>query len=309
MTVTSLSIYENEYLQYSFEQLVDAFLSVKDIKPSTMRGYESFFKQLGSYLAEKQIPYVKEKDIKEYKEHLISKGLSIFSVISHLSAIKCLFSFLAARNLYPDIARDIKLPKRPSGFMRDPLTKVQAGKLSRTASGEDIISKRDNAIINVLIRCGLRSIEVIRADVGDIRLSGSTFVLWVHGKGRDAKDEFVVLTSDARKAIQEYLELRPNFKPQEPLFISHGPHSGKDKRLTTRSIRRMVKERLKDIDIDDARITCHSLRHTFATLALANNAPLIAIQKAMRHTNINATITYVHMLDRLDKGAEYFIDI
>ena len=71
----------------------------------------------------------------------------------------------------------------------------------------------------------------------------------------------------------------------------------------------MVKECLKNIGLNEKELTCHSLRHTFATLALANNAPLLAVQKAMRHSNINTTTIYTHMADRLKHGAEQYIDI
>ena len=127
-------------------------------------------------------------------------------------------------------------------------------------------------------------------------------------KGRDSKDEYVVLTNEALRAIRSYLSLRGRVNENEPLFASHGNRNNKG-RLTTRSIRRMVKESLKLIELDEKELTCHSLRHTFATLALANNAPLLAVQKAMRHSNINTTTIYTHMADRLENGAEQYIDI
>lgn len=292
----------------TFEQLAAIFLSNKDMKASSRIAYASSFKQFTMYLQERSITEVNELDVKEFKDYLTNKKLSMFTIISHISALKSLFTFLAVRGLYPNIAKDIKTPKKPREFMRDPLTKDQAQKLIKNASGDDIAAKRDFAIISILLRCGLRSIEIVRADIGDIRQSSGTPVLWVHGKGRDSKDEFVVLTNEALTAINDYLMMRPKTKPHDPLFASHGHHNNNG-RLTTRSIRRLVKDHLKSIGINNNRLTCHSLRHTFATLALANNAPLIAVQQAMRHANINTTTIYTHMQERLTKGAEQFIDI
>lgn len=292
----------------SFESLVDTFLSNKDLRESSKRAYLSSFLKFADYLKSHCIKQVTELEIKEYKESLISRKLSVFTIISHVSAIKSLFSFMAVRNLYPDIARDIKVPKKPRGFSRDPLTKEQAKGLIKSAIGDDIVAKRDYAIINTLLRCGLRSIEIIRADIGDIRQSGGTPVLWVQGKGRDSKDEFVVLTTEALDAINNYLVLRGNINLNEPLFVSHSPRN-KNGRLATRSIRRIVKQYLSECGINNKRLTCHSLRHTFATLALANHAPLLAVQQAMRHSNINTTMIYTHMIDRLENGAEKFIDL
>lgn len=292
----------------SLSVLVDHFLLIKDISPQSRNLYAGIFKLFQKYLDSIGATHVKEHHIKDYKDDLKSKNLSNHTIISHMTALKSLFTFLSKRGLYPNVCTEVKTPKKANSFTRDTLSKKQASALSRVASGDDIRSRRDKAILNVLLRCGLRSIELIRANVGDIRETNTTGVLWVHGKGRDAKDEYVVLTHEASKVIRDYLTLRTNVKHEDPLFVSHG-RSRKNERLTTRSIRRMVKERLRDIDIDDPRITCHSLRHTFATLALANNAPILAIQKAMRHANINSTTIYTHMLDRLNNGAEHFIDI
>lgn len=292
----------------SFDELVNLFLSCKDLKPSSKQSYIASFAQFESYLKEMDVILPREYEIKQFKDYLTQKKLSVFTVISHLSALKSLFSFLATRNVYPDIAKYIKVPKKPKEFMRDPLTKEQAKQLMMSAKGDSLIEKRDYAIISTLLRCGLRSIEIIRANISDVRQSGGTPVLWVHGKGRDSKDEFVVLTNEALSAIREYLSLRSKFDNDAPLFASHGPRNANG-RMTTRSIRRLIKNHLKAIDIADDRLTCHSLRHTFATLALANNAPLIAVQKAMRHANINTTTIYTHMQDRLISGAEHYIDI
>lgn len=309
-----LSLYNNSLLkrsnrEFCFKGLINTFLKTKDLKLTSEQSYRSSFTQFAEYLKKRSIIEPTEQTIKEFKQYLVDKKLSVFTVISHIGALKSLFTFLETRNLYPNISKDIKTPKKPKGFMRDSLTKEQARNLLDACKADDeVIAVRDYAIISTLLRCGLRSIEIIRADVGDIRKCNGAYVLWVHGKGRDSKDEFVVLTHEALKAIKNYLFLRGNPIEQEPLFVSHGTRN-KQGRLTTRSIRRMVKNRLKNIGIDEKELSCHSLRHTFATIALANSASLLAVQKAMRHSNINTTTIYTHMTDRLTDGAESFIDI
>jgi len=73
----------------------------------------------------------------------MSKNLSVFTVISNIRALKSLFTFLAVRGLYPNIAKDIKTPKAPRQFMRDPLTLEQARSLIISTEGNDIKSRRD----------------------------------------------------------------------------------------------------------------------------------------------------------------------
>jgi len=307
--VNAASVAEAKTAAFSFEQLVETFLNNKDLRKSSEQSYRASLANFKEFLRLQHVTAPSEKDAKDYKQYLSNKKLSAFTIITRLSAMKSFFSFLARRNLYPDIARDIKTPKKPKGFSRDALTKQQARDLlSAASSGDDVISKRNMAIISTLLRCGLRSIEIVRADIGDLRRCNGTPVLWVHGKGRDGKDEFVVLTDEALRTIRAYLFLRGNVTETDPLFVSHSHHNANG-RLSTKSVRRMVKMHLKNIALNERELTCHSLRHTFATIALANNAPLLSVQKAMRHSDINTTTIYTHMIDRLTDGAEHYIDL
>jgi len=70
----------------------------------------------------------------------------------------------------------------------------------------------------------------------------------------------------------------------------------------------LIKRHLRDIDIESRRLTAHSLRHTFATLALRAGAPLIQVKDALRHASIETTRKYLHNLERIEKGAERYID-
>lgn len=320
-TTSPKEIINNRLRNKKYEEVVDKFLNgecledeilrLKRISKASTYVYKSSLKIFKLFMLERKVKLITENDVICFEDFLKTQKLSVFTIIAYLSSVKSFFSVLFNRGLYPDVTKNIKTPKKPRGFMRDSLTKKQAQQLLGSVKGEDIASKRDLAILNILLRCGLRSIEIERADIGDIRFQKGTPVLFVHGKGRDSKDDFVVLTQKALNIIQDYLSLRGITNQQDPLFASHGNRCDKEKsgRFHTRSIRRMVKKYLKEIGLNNARLTCHSLRHTFATLAFENNAPLLSVQKAMRHSNINSTLIYTHMLDRLTNGAENYIDL
>ena len=55
------------------------------------------------------------------------------------------------------------------------------------------------------------------------------------------------------------------------------------------------------------RLTAHSLRHKFATVALLNGTPLLQVKEAMRHNSVETTMIYAHSLDRIKNGAERYI--
>ena len=81
-------------------------------------------------------------------------------------------------------------------------------------------NKRDYAIINLIVRTGLRTIEVHRANVEDIKMRGSQRILEIQGKGHNDKNNFVMLTPKAYKPIEDYLNARGVKDNTEPLFTS-----------------------------------------------------------------------------------------
>ena len=67
---------------------------------------------------------------------------------------------------------------------------------------------RLNSYLNPMLRTGLHDIEVARADVGDIKPHSGVMVLFVHGKGRSEKADFVVLADVLLAVINRYLDAR-----------------------------------------------------------------------------------------------------
>jgi integrase/recombinase XerC len=166
--------------------------------------------------------------------------------------------------------------------------------------------KRDYAMIALLLTTGLRTIEIIRADIADLRTVGDDTVLFVQGKGRDDKSEYVKIAPKVETAIRKYLMTRTDTAPDAPLFTSESNHN-QDGRLTTRTIRRLVKDALLNVGLNSDRLTAHSLRHTAATIALLKGAELAEVQQMLRHQNINTTMIYSHALSRAQNNSELTI--
>jgi integrase/recombinase XerC/integrase/recombinase XerD len=165
---------------------------------------------------------------------------------------------------------------------------------------------RDYAIFNLMARTGLRDIEVSRALTGDIRMETGQPVLWIQGKGRDSKDDFVILTPEALKPIKAYLKARGRVKKDGPLFCSHSDRN-RGEALSTRSISRIIKNSMRAVGLDDSRLTAHSLRHTAISLSIQGGASLQQAQAMARHTDSKTTLVYFHNLERISLGAEKFI--
>lgn len=292
----------------SIYALIEDFIRSQDVKTSSKETYRKSLKQFLLYCTERNLQDPTREDILNYKTYLLDgKKLSPTTVTSYLVAVRKFFAWVESEKLYPNIAKSIKGAKRPKGFRKDVLTVAQIKDMLSNIDRSSLEGKRDYALINLLVRTGLRTVEIQRALIEDLRQEGGEAVLFIQGKGRDLKDDFVLLTSETLKPIREYLKERGKVGEKDPLFSSHS-NKNRGKGLTTRSIRRIVKERLKSVGIDDRRLSAHSLRHTAITLSLLGGATLQEAQTLARHSDINTTLIYAQNINRVNNAPERKID-
>lgn len=292
-----------------WETALAYFVSEQDVKESSRNLYSRTLKLFFEWTEEKgkQIQDLTRTDILEYKDELFAKGLSSLSVASYLTSLRKFYEWAESEKLYPNIAKGVRTPRRVQAFKKQHLTEEKSGEL---LSHFESKSLRDFAIVNLILRTGLRTIEVVRADVGDITFKANRRILRVWGKGHDTKDDFVVLTDKAYIPIKNYLATRKAAKANEPLFTSDS-HRNTGERLTTRTISGLCKDGLKAIGLDGREFTAHSLRHTTAVTILKHGGNLTDAQTLLRHTSPTTTQIYTESIKeelRLKDAPETLID-
>ncbi len=293
-----------------FQALIDQFIASQDIAKSSKETYRKALKQFVSWLDETcrldHPSQLQREDILAYRDFLKAENRSSYTVSNYLTPVRKLFEWLESEKIYPNIARNVKGAKKARGFRKDCLTPEQIREALDSIDTSTQDGLRDYALFNLLVRTGLRTIEIIRATVGDVRQQSGEAVLWIQGKGRDDKDDFVLLLPDALRPINRYLASRGKLSANDPMFSSHSNRNN-GTALTTRSIRRIIKNILRSIDIDSDRLSAHSLRHTAVTLSIKGGATLQQAQAMARHSDPKTTMVYFHNLDRINSGAERFI--
>lgn len=339
-------------IDVSIEPLIARFARDQDVVESSRALYVRTLRLFLNWLAGKhyELAQVDRSTIIQYKEKLLAGGLSSLTVGSYLTTVRKFYEWAEANKLYPNVARGVKSPRRKQQFRRQPLTAEQGKHLLATATpkaqsvgdttkasrtDQEIMERlqalRDHAITNLLLRTGLRTVELIRADVGDISLKAGKRVLKIQGKGRDEKDDFVILTDKTYEPIATYLTCRAQgvtsglvppvakttatsrrttLEPLAPLFVSHS-NNNRDGRLTTRTIRQVVKQHMQAIGIDSPEYTAHSLRHTTAVSILRNGGSIEEVQSVLRHATPTTTQIYTHTIKeeiRLVRGSEERLD-
>lgn len=295
------------------DELIDSFIQAQDVKQSSKLLYRRTLKQYLNWVELKaySLSEISRAHILQYKEELIGSGRSSLTVGSYITSVRRFYEWTEANKYYPNVAKGIQSPKRKQQFKKQPLLPEQATALLNYYQSKAL---RDYAIISLLLRTGLRTVEVIRANVEDITTKhtdkGAQRVLLIKGKGRDEKDNFVILTDKAYQPIAEYLATRGKANGSEPLFISSSNNS-KGERLSTRTISYIAKEGLKAIGLDERNFTAHSLRHTGATNILRTTGDLEQTRLFCRHSNPATTLLYVATIEeerRLKNSGEALID-
>ena len=238
------------------------------------------------------------------------------TVSLYVCAIRRYYSWLNSKTGYPNIAIGVKGSKQfmnsRKKFVKQPLSNEQAARLLEyfreyhpVRSGRHIafartkeIALRNYAMVNLMLRCGLRTVEVCRLNIMNIGFERGYRVLYVWGKGHDRPgigsqpDDYVRLTDKAYGPVKEYLATRGQVNGNAPLFVTAG-YDDEIGRLSTRTVQDVCKRGLRAIGLDDAAYSPHSLRHTTGEMLAGKNVPLLDIQNAMRHQDPATTEIYI----------------
>lgn len=284
------------------EAMLKDFTEYLEVKATTLETYKKGIRKFFQFMRENQILLPERHNILAFRK-FIAENNKANTTSTYMAGIRRFFSWTAVTGLYPNIAQGLKGPKASREFKKDCLSISQAKELLASVDQTTLAGKRDYAILALMLSTGLRDCEVIRANIEDMTQVFGELVLYVQGKGRDDKDQFVKITDPVEKAIRQWLKARGPANKKSPLFCSLS-NNRKNGRLTTRSISRLVKTRLRAIGIDSDRITAHSLRHSAATMNMIAGGTIEETQRLLRHSQESTTRVYVHFVERAKSKAE-----
>lgn len=173
---------------------------------------------------------------------------------------------------------------------------------------------RNHAMGYLMLKTGLRAIEVSRARLLDLQIGepGLYWKLYVYGKGRDGREEWVKVLPEVYEKLDAYLQFRGiTLSDDGPLFATTARFNGEGtmranagRPIGTRSIHRIMTEGLLLAGAKHPGIVVHSLRHSTATYALLNKANPVQVQRMMRHKHYATTEVYVSEVQQMIEGAE-----
>ena len=228
---------------------------------------------------------------RDFVVFLKRKGLKQSSIAHRIFVLKSFFKYLVKRrHAEKDPGPYLQLPKRGKSIPSY-LTIAQTEELLGRPSREDLSGLRDLAILELFYSTGMRLSELAELTLSSIDFKGE--VIRVMGKGK--KERIVPVGTQALDALKVYLSHRrlclKNMTQidAEAVFLNRY-----GKRLSSRSIRRVVKKYAREVSEEKANGP-HTLRHTFATHLLDEGANLLTVKELLGHESLSTTQIYTHV--------------
>lgn len=282
---------------YISEDLLDSFTRFLDASPQSVRTYSRAVKQFLRYLSLNGITQPTREDVIGFRESL-KESHKPSTIQNYIIAVRLFFQWTETAGIYPNIAQHVKGAKISRSHKKDYLTSSQLQNVLSQIDRSTEQGRRDFAITAVMITGGLRDVEISRANVEDLRSLGDNVVLYLQGKGRDERQDFVIVPAEVEKAIRASLADRKDINGKSPLFISLSNNS-KGQRISTRSVSGTIKTALKRAGFSSERLTAHSLRHSAITLAVLGGNDIQSVQQFARHADVSTTMIYYHEQNKL----------
>jgi integrase/recombinase XerC len=262
----------------------------------TIKSYREDLTALAEYLTEAheglcpQPGALTAFELRGYVAALHEAGYAKTTIARRLASMRSFFRF-GQREGWIDTnpAKPLRNPRKPRNLPHF-LSSEDIGRLLQAPTADEPLGVRDRAILETMYSAGLRVSEVVGLNQSDLDLE--TGVLRVRGKGR--RERLSPIGSYAIRALTRWLPLR-RLHPREvcgaesPVFVNKF-----GRRLTTRSVARMLEKYLRATSLD-RRTTPHSLRHSFATHLLDRGADIRSVQELLGHKSLVTTQIYTHV--------------
>ncbi|MFH1646074.1 MAG: site-specific tyrosine recombinase XerD, partial [Chloroflexota bacterium] len=226
-----------------------------------------------------------------YLLDLKERGYVATTVARKVAASRSFFGFLVAEGeIKTNPTENMSSPSVGKALPK-PISISQVRQLleqpSKLSTAE---ARRDRAMLELLYASGMRISELVALNLGDVNTEGDYFVR-CFGKGR--KERIIPLYEQIAKTVQQYVD-------EDRLKLAHGRKgtamflNARGDRLTRQGFWQKLKEYAKSAGLS-AKISPHTLRHSFATHMLSGGADLRSVQELLGHANISTTQVYTHL--------------
>ena len=274
----------------SIEKFLEYLERELNYSEMTIVDYKSDLNIYKDYLEVNKLNYLllNKNDIMNYLKYLDSLKYANRSISRHLSSLRSFYNYLVDIKLIDNnIFRRIKNPKVEKK-LPNYLNIVEVEELLDSINEDSKESIRNKCIIELLYSSGIRVSEASNIKVKDIDMNTKT--IRIIGKGN--KERIAYFGYSLEEILHKYLSVRKEFiKEYDSGYLFLNKFGRMLSRSSNENIVSNTSKRLKI----KHKVTPHTLRHSFATHLLDNNADIRSVQELLGHENLNTTEIYTHV--------------
>ena len=281
-------------LDSEIELFVDALLLERGLSRNTCEAYGSDLRFFAAYLKARKVESaaaISRDDIVAFLADEREQGLKGSTRSRRAAAIRMWLRYLKERHLIRHNPSELMDPPKKALALPRVLSEAEVFAMLDEVKGEDPISLRDRAILEVMYGCGLRVSELCELKREDIVADGE--LLRILGKG--SKERIVPIGTAAGRALTAYLEGSRESFSKGNLAEGHIFLTRLGRPFTRQGVFKIVRARAAAVGIAADRISPHVLRHCFASHMLSHGADIRAIQELLGHADIGTTQVYTHV--------------
>lgn len=273
---------------------IDKFTTYLDIEKNyskhTIINYKSDLDELFAFLGDAPLDKIDYLSLRRFLAQLRSKEHKSRSIARKLSSIRSFFRFMQREGLVKNNPAVLLLSPKLDRILPKFLTEDEMSNLIEAPNTDNVMGKRDKAILETLYSTGIRVSELVGLNQENVDLISN--IIKVAGKGK--KERYVPIGNKAVEAIKEYLDSRN--RPSSAIFLNKN-----GTRLSARSVCDITYKYIK-MTSASTKVSPHVLRHSFATHLLNRGADLRSVQELLGHVNLSTTQLYTHVTtERLKK--------
>jgi len=263
-------------------QTVEDRLKVEGYSRKTIKTYLRELRKFVEYIRPRHPRDLDADDIRAYLLYLIEeKGVSRSAVNQAISALKFLYVRLYGRDdAFADIRRPRSEHKLPQVLSRNEILQIV----------HTIQNPKHRLMIELLYAAGLRVSEVVNLRVRDVNLGELTLFVRAPRPARESiksnKDRITIFSESLRDALRRLMDGK---QPGDWLFPSR-----RGGRLSTRTVQQVFARAVKESGVQKE-VSCHDLRHSFATHLLESGVDIRYIQELLGHARLETTRIYTHV--------------
>ena len=262
----------------------------RGLSRNTLEAYRGDLLQLGAFLAARGVGVLEagHGDLAAFIAELAGAA-SAATLGRKVACVRSFYRHLRREGLIAhDPIAELRGPRKTQRLPRV-LTRQEVAKLMGEPKGTEPRALRDRALLEILYACGLRVSEAIGLELADVDLEERM----LRARGKGSKERLVPIGRQAASALRAYcVRGRPALlgaRAESRLFVNH-----RGSPLSRQGLYKIVQRHARGAGLE-ARMSPHTLRHSFATHLLAGGCDLRSLQEMLGHADLATTQLYTQL--------------